>query len=59
MFERVYLGRNREEHAQINATIRRIFDAPRRRAATTSSEATDYLAGHDRPVRARVRAELD
>ena len=34
------------EHARARATIRRIFDAPRRRARRRrSSEATDYLAG--------------
>ena len=46
MFERVYLGpHSAAEHATINATIRRIFDAPRRRRGDDVEQATDYLAG--------------
>ena len=45
MFERVYLGRSDHEHAQIRATIRRIFEDLVDERGDVVEQATDYLAG--------------
>ena len=57
MFERVYLGpETRVEHERARETVRRIFDGSPT-VATPPDEITEFIAGHDRPVRARIRCE--
>jgi dGTPase len=46
MFERVYLGpRSAEEHADVRATIRRIYEHLVDERGDDPEQATDYLAG--------------
>ena len=59
MFDRVYLGpQSAEEHARINATIRRIFEQLVERGDDLQ-EATDYLAGMTDRFALAYAAELD
>jgi dGTPase len=59
MFDRVYLGpHSADEHARINATIRRIFEHLVERGDDLQ-EATDYLAGMTDRFAIAYAAELD
>ena len=55
MFERVYLGP--ETRSSTSAPARRSAGSSTRSptAATTPDEITEFIAGHDRPLRARIR----
>ena len=55
MFERVYLGpQAAPEHEKAHEVIRAIFDHLVERGDDVD-EIVDYIAGHDRPLRARLR----
>jgi dGTPase len=60
MFERVYLGPHAaEEHARIQATVRRIFDHLVDERGDDLERATDYLAGMTDRFALAFAAELD
>ena len=65
MFERVYLGpAARSSGRSPSPTVRRIFDRlvehpdelPPDRPGDLPQRLTDYVAGHDRPLRPRMAA---